>query len=99
MNTLEIATEVIEIAKVTKTYSGQTGCACGCGGTYAYAESGTEPGYYVEGNPRTLKMRLNKINKAIQSGDDVVVTRYLDECIYELENESGTRVVRVYADN
>jgi len=96
MITTELATEVIELAKVTKTYSGETGCACGCAGSYAYAESGNEPGYFVEGNPRTLKMRVNKINKAIQAGLRVEVTHYDDESIYELENEAGTRAVRVY---
>ena len=92
------ATEVIELAKVTKTYSGKTGCACGCGGTYAYMESGTEPGYYVEGNPRTAKMRVNKLNRAIAAGQRVERFEYDDETIYELENEQGTRIVRVYAD-
>jgi hypothetical protein len=86
---------MIEMSEVTKTYSGETGCACGCGGTYAYMP-GNNPGYAVEPNERTVKMRTRRMNKALAEGRKVEVFHYSGESIYELENEEGTRVVRVY---
>jgi hypothetical protein len=89
----------IEIENVIKTYSGETGCACGCTGTYAYM-SGYDPGYEVESNERTVKMRVRKINAAIAFGQPVHIHRsYNGVSVYELENDLGTRVVRAYVQD
>lgn len=65
---------------IRTTYSGGTGCACGCRGTYA--ETG-----------RAVTMRVNKINRNL---DKVEVWKGMaDETIYELESDND-RVVRVY---
>ena len=71
----------IELKWVTKTYRGKTGCACGCGGTYA--DSGTA----------AASQRVAFINKNL---GDVVAFHWEDESCYEIENDEGTRVTRVY---
>lgn len=71
----------IDIAKVTATYCGSTGCACGCGGNYAG----------LRDKPRAVKTRINKINNNL---DSVIVDVWDEEMIYELQ--SGNRVTRVY---
>jgi len=93
-----VGVPVIDLAKVTKTYSGKTGCACGCGGDYYYMPSESKPDY-EQANLRGAKMRVNKIIKAFADGRPVEVFHYDDESIYELENETGTRVVRVYVQH
>jgi hypothetical protein len=68
---------------VTKTYSGKSGCACGCGGNYADGDSTT-------GKKRITKM-LNSDCGSIEFfdlGDG--------EGCFDLENFEGTRVLRVY---
>jgi hypothetical protein len=73
--------KMLEMA--TDTYNGKTGCACGCGGNYASAES-------VAG-----KKRIQKIMKA-----DSSKVMYADfghgEGCFEMYNQDGSRVVRVY---
>jgi len=73
--------EMLEDA--TDTYNGKTGCACGCGGSYAEVDS-------VAG-----KKRIAKILKADLA--KVIVTPFGDGtgCL-EIENADGSRVVRVY---
>lgn len=74
----------IGITKVSRTYNGKTGCACGCGGEY------TEDG---DTESRAVKLRVSKINANMESA---VISEYLDEDIYELVSEDGERVTRVY---
>ena len=86
----------VNAADVTRTYNGKSGCAGGCGGDYANA------------NTRAGKTRINKVNKYLEStlmvvfdtphkkGPDEVV-----ECCVEIPNafdESGewVRCTRVY---
>ena len=66
---------------ITKTYNGKTGCACGCGGTYA--EAGT----------LAANKRIQFINK---NWDQVKAFHWNGESCYEVENRDGTRVTRVY---
>jgi hypothetical protein len=68
---------------VTRTYSGKTGCACGCGGTYTDKYEDTAK----------VTKRINFMNKnlSIAKIDD-----FGDEFCYEVENSEGTRVTRVY---
>jgi hypothetical protein len=67
----------------TKTYNGKTGCACGCGGTYADAIT-------PEGQKR-IKRILNA------DPAKVVFVPFGDgEGCLEIENRDGTRVTRVY---
>lgn len=73
----------IDLAKVTATYRGLEGCACGCRGTYA--RSG-----------RALTQRVKAMNTALETPGAVQV--YHDgelEDIYELSYVGG-RVLRVY---
>lgn len=73
--------KMLEMA--TDTYSGKTGCACGCGGNYASAES-------VAG-----QKRIEKIMKANPNKVMYVDFGQGEGCI-EIENKDGSRVVRVY---
>jgi len=73
--------EMLENA--TDTYNGKTGCACGCGGSYAGADS-------VMG-----QRRINKIKNA--KPDKVAAFDFGNgEGCLEVENQDGTRVTRVY---
>ena len=71
----------IKLEEVARTYSGETGCACGCGGEY------TNEGEISA----TVTKRLNKINKGILEGR----AEFFGSGV-EVANESGTRCVRVY---
>jgi hypothetical protein len=75
-------TAPIEPALVTTTYNGQSGCACGCGGTYA------EPG------EKAFARRIAKVNAAIKAGTLVFVYVAPTEHIYCLETEQ--RATRLY---
>lgn len=77
MNTAEL------LQTATNTYNGKTGCACGCGGSYADA------------NSTTGQKRIAKLLKA--NPENVVYVPFSDGtgCV-EIENEEGTRVVRIY---
>ena len=74
-------TQILELA--TDNYNGKTGCACGCGGSYADAES-------VAGQKRIKKIQNADPEKVafFDFGDG-------KGCI-EIENQDGTRVTRVY---
>jgi hypothetical protein len=73
----------ITFSDVLQTYNGGTGCACGCTGDY------TQQG---DTSTKVLK-RINLLKKNINK---VTVYASSDEVIYELENEAGTRVTRIY---
>ena len=77
MNTVEL------LKTATNTYNGKTGCACGCGGSYADTDT-------VAG-----KKRIARIVNA--NPETVVYVPFSDGtgCL-EIENEEGTRVVRIY---
>jgi len=72
---------------VTNTYNGKTGCACGCGGSYAYAETAAG------------KKRINKIMNAKQERVKFYPFGNGIEGCVEIENEDGTRVTRVYVNS
>lgn len=78
---MQSTTQLLEFA--TDTYNGKTGCACGCGGNYAGAES-------VAGQKRIKKI-LNANPEKVAYFD--FGGGY--GCL-EVENEDGTRVTRVY---
>lgn len=68
---------MINIKEVTSVYSGIDGkCACGCSGKHTYASAhqswgSKNRGYKVtddEVNDRTVKLIVNKIEKAIAAG-------------------------------
>jgi hypothetical protein len=73
----------MKLENAYNTYNGKTGCACGCGGTYAEVES-------VAGQMRIKKL-LNADPKKIAFFDF-----NNGEGCYEIENADGTRVTRVY---
>jgi hypothetical protein len=77
MNTTEL------LKTATDTYNGKTGCACGCGGSYANADS-------VAGKKRIAKIANANLGT-------VVYVPFSDGtgCL-EIENKEGTRVVRIY---
>lgn len=79
--TMRSIQEMLDTA--TKTYNGKTGCACGCGGTYADAIT-------PEGQKR-IKRMLNT------DPARVVFIPFNDaEGCLEIENRDGTRVTRIY---
>jgi hypothetical protein len=67
----------------TDTYNGKTGCSCGCAGNYADAQS---------------KAGQTRIRRILNADFSKVV--FYDfghgEGCYDLENEAGTRCVRIY---
>lgn len=67
----------------TTTYNGKTGCACGCGGDYADA------------NTPAGQKRISKILKADPEKVVFVPFGNGEGCV-EIENRDGTRVTRVY---
>ena len=96
----------IQMEDVINTYCGKGGCACGCGGTYAYPESGYQPGYFVEGNPTTTKRRVNRMNKALANQEPAVTVLPLgDEIMIEMQtstdydNHEDMSYLRVYVAN
>jgi len=89
----------INIANVISTYSGGTGCACGCKGTYAYPEDTTATeSQWGTLSDRTVKSRLKKLNDAIVEDRQVYLDTWFDGSCYEIQNDEGTRVVRIYVD-
>ena len=72
----------IKLEEISRTYSGQTGCACGCGGDY------TDTG---DTTSAAVTKRLNKINKGILEGR----AEFFGNGV-EVANESYTRCVRIY---
>lgn len=98
-----IGIEMPSFKNITSTYCGKTGCACGCGGTYARPSHVDAPSWATVSD-RTVKIRLNKILKALKEDPAaVLVEPGLDgETIWEYEygneNECGDRrVIRIYA--
>jgi hypothetical protein len=71
------------LENATDTYNGETGCACGCGGTYASTDS-------VAGQKRIKKI-MNADPAQLVSCD----FGGGEGCV-EIENKTGTRVTRVY---
>jgi hypothetical protein len=71
------------LENATDTYNGKTGCACGCGGTYAGADS-------VAG-----QKRIKKVMNA--NPEDVAIFHFGNgEGCLEVENRDKTRVTRIY---
>jgi hypothetical protein len=68
----------------TDTYNGKTGCACGCGGSYASVDS-------LAGQKRIKKIMNADASK-------VVFHPFTDgkSGCFEIYNQDGSRVVRVY---
>lgn len=87
----------IDQAAVVKTYNGQDGCACGCGGTY-YVPSWNGKQYdYDEINDRAVKLRIRKINQELAAGREVLLWDFGDELCYETGQVYGSdRCTRVY---
>ena len=75
----------IDWENVTRTYSGKTGCACGCGGSY------TEQGE----KSAKITRRINFVNKNLPTAK---IYDLGDEYCYEVENADGTRVTCVYVN-
>lgn len=67
----------VKCEAVLNAYSGKEGCMCGCLGSYVYPSDKVEAasksrGYPVrpeEVNDRTVKARVNRLNKMVASGD------------------------------
>ncbi len=88
---------------ITSTYCGKTGCACGCGGTYARPSHVDAP-LWATVSDRTVKIRLNKILKALKEDPASVLVEpglggeTIWEYEYGNEDEYGDRrVIRIYA--
>lgn len=97
-----IGIDMPSFKNITSTYCGKTGCACGCGGTYARPSHADAPSW-ANVSDRTVKIRLNKILKALKTEPEaVLVEPYGDTFIWEYEygneDEYGDRrVIRIYA--
>ena len=71
----------IKEEKVTHTYNGKVGCACGCLGKYSYKQEGREEqskrrGYEVsddEIRPKSICATVKKINAALRGEFEVDV--------------------------
>lgn len=54
------------------SYNGLYGCACGCGGDYAYLHLNGDDGADEDDlSPTRFRRRLNRLNRAITNGDEV----------------------------
>lgn len=74
----------IKMENVATTYSGKTGCACGCRGKYVKAGSSV------------ASKRVAFVNANL----DRVQIDFLPTWVcYSVENDNGTRVTRVYVRN
>jgi hypothetical protein len=71
----------IKLEEVERTYNGETGCACGCGGDYTEANE----------NVSLTKKRLSIVNKAIIEGR----AEFFGSGV-EVTNKDYTRVTRIY---
>jgi hypothetical protein len=71
------------LENATDTYNGKTGCACGCGGTYA------------QPNTPAGQKRIKKIMDADPAKVSYCDFGGGEGCI-EIENRDGTRVTRIY---
>jgi hypothetical protein len=71
----------IKLEEVARTYNGETGCACGCGGEY------TNDGE----KSATVTKRLNYVNKGIVEGR----AEFFGNGV-EVANASYTRCTRIY---
>lgn len=83
MSETTINPQWISWENVTRTYSGKTGCACGCGGTYTDKYEDTAK----------VTRRINFVNKNLLTAK---IYDLGDEYCYEVENADGTRVTCVY---
>jgi hypothetical protein len=72
------------LQNATNTYNGKTGCACGCGGNYAYP------------NTTAGKQRIKKIMNADPEKVVFIPFGESGEGCIEIENEDSTRVTRIY---
>lgn len=89
----------ISLDRVSKTYNGLTGCACGCGGDY-YVPTGRKVLSYDEENDRAVGRRVTTINKNL---DRTEVWDLGNEWCYEFvtsfdEDGDPARCTRVYVD-
>lgn len=98
-----IGIQMLSFRNITKTYCGKTGCACGCKGSYA-APLHADANDWTPKSDRTVKIRLNKILKALKNEPEAVRVEagWDGEMIWEYEygneNEYGDRrVIRIYA--
>lgn len=80
---------------IVTTYSGLTGCACGCRGSYVNPSHSTDDAKYRKISDRAARLRLNKMAKA-DPKDIEVDSGLRGEVIYSYEHGNG-RVIRIYA--
>jgi hypothetical protein len=76
-------TDPLDVTTVSNTYSGRTGCACGCCGTY-------------DTGGLAFTRRIAKVNRAIKSGTPVRVYVFERQHVYDLESADGERATRIY---
>ena len=84
----------IDISKVSKVYSGRSGCMCGCRGKWSYASTAKHIPDYYEANvsDRSVKIIAGKLSKL----PDVKVEQFGDTTCYFLETD--TRTLAVYCE-
>jgi len=76
---------MIRFEDIKKTYSGKSGCQCGCRGKYAVAshygieQANADAGYkaYDAPSDRSVKSTIAKINNAIDWDDPAAVAKHV----------------------
>lgn len=98
-------TSPLDKSKVRSVYSGRPGCCCGCKGNHRYASafrkaSGKARGYPVlddEVSDRSVSIIVNKLNRNIANGDNVLESPGLDgETFVSFETESRLLIAYFY---
>ena len=106
----------IAFEDIKKSYNGKPGCMCGCNGNYAIASHyGIEAANKDSGwdahdkcSDRSVKIAVNKINKAIEAAEGGLYDDHHNTYVFEdgteleyspdhyISLENGTRVTVVY---
>lgn len=100
----------IKVENVIRTYNGRSGCMCGCLGTYSTTaaavkrEQEAQPDYlsleHVDVRERSVKIAVNKINKAIDKKDPSLLVGECPggELYYGIDNGIRNTTVYLFAE-
>ena len=88
---------MINVNHVIKSYTGRTGCMCGCRGNYRVASAhlaaaSAERGYAYDASEvsdRSVKIVVNKLNRLIDWADADAVAKYVtpEYAYFETDND------------
>lgn len=95
---------MFDVAKVTKVYSGNKGCMCGCKGKYTYACRAARPSYYDPNDDemvshKGVKMMVAKIERFLRDPNSNVARVLVDsEGMWVSVDMHNDRTYAVYFD-